>query len=518
MALVSELVTKVTAETSNFLSGMAGVASAAVAASVAVFVAIDKITDRIDVLGKRAQKLGVEFEAFQGLAYAADIANVPIERLQQGMIKLAKNVYDAANGNKEAEASFKKLGLSAASLQTMSLDKQYAAISDAIGKVSNKNEQLALAMKIFGKSGADQLLLIRDNTSGLIAEFDKLGITITESQRAASESFQDTKRKLEALLGGIADNVAADVAPAFTIMMEEITKNIIGVGDLKDAARSMASIIVSAVQTIVGAFDIFLTVLDSIQNRLDQMFTAIGNSMQRIGMVRQFLINGASGAGFSTDPSMIGQLNPVDSFTDRSKGGSTSSIQTRLADYQKSLAEPIYKSFIQPISAAGNAAEGFATSVQKATSQISSMISGNIKSQSSDRLQELLGGSNNFKNSRPVYKDEQFEDRFRGLFDAIATQKVTGDEFSRRLADLQDRAKAGGSDYNVAPNIAAVQDLAKYAAENGLNGTKKPMQLNVVISTTKGFNMDIAQSSEIKAVITDGIKTLTANEARSVGR
>lgn len=512
MALVSELVTKVTAETSSFLTGMAGVATAAVAASTAVFVAVDKITDRIDVLGKRAQKLGVDFEAFQGLAYAADIANVPIERLQQGMVKLAKNVYDAANGNKEAEASFKKLGLSAATLQTMSLDKQYAAISDAISKVSNKNEQLALSMKIFGKSGADQLLLIRDNASGLIKEFDDLGISISESQRAASESFQDTKRKLEALLGGIADQVASDVAPAFTILMEGITNSITGVGDLRNASRSLAADMVAAIRVIVGGFDIFLTVLDQVRDKIDYIITDLGNAGQRFAMVGRAILNQ------SVDPSVIGTLNPTGTAPASSLGGSTSGIQDKLSALQNSLAEPIYKSFIQPISAAGTAATGFATSVQKASSQISSMISGNIKAQSSDRLQELLGGSNNFKNSRPVYKDDQFEDRFRSLFDAIATQKVTGDEFSRRLADLQDRAKAGGSDYNVAPNIAAVQDLAKYAAENGLSGTKKPMLLNVVISTTKGFNMDIAQSSEVKAVITDGIKTLTANEAKSVGR
>lgn len=511
MALVSELVTKVTAETSNFLSGMAGVATAAVAASTAIFVAVDKITDKIDVLGKRAEKLGVDFEAFQGLAYAADIANVPIERLQQGMVKLAKNVYDAANGNKEAEATFKKLGLSASELQKMSLDKQYSVVSDAIGKLSNKNEQLALSMKSFGKSGADNLLLIRENASGLIKEFDDLGITISESQRAASESFQDTKKKLEALLGGIADQIAADVAPAFTILMEGLTTSITGVGDLRNASRSLASDMVGAIKIMVSGFDIFLTVLDQVRDKIDYIITDLGNAGQRFAMVGRAILNQ------SVDPSLIGTLNPTGTAPASSLGGSTSGIQDKLGALQRQLAEPIYKSFIQPINAAGNAVTGFATATEKATSEIAGFIKGNIASQASGRIQELLGGSQNFKDNRPVYKDEQFEDRFRNLFDAISKQQINSDEFSRRLSDLQDRAKGGGSEFNNAPNIAAVQDLAKYAAENGLNGQKK-MELTVIINPAPGFYADVAHSSEVKAVIKNGLETLTANEARSVGR
>lgn len=518
MALVAELVTKVTADNSSFIKSMAGVSAAAIATSTATIVAIDRITDKIDNLGKTAQKLGIDFEAFQGLKYAADIANVPIERLQTGMVKLAKNVYDAANGNKEAEASFKRLGLSAGDLQKLSLDKQYAAISDAIGKVSNKNEQLALSMKIFGKSGADQLLLIRDNASALIKEFDDLGLTITEQQRAASESFQDTKKKLETVLSGFADQVAAEAAPAFTILMDEVTKAITGVDDLRGAARSLASSLVSAVQFGVQGFDVFLTVLDSVKDRVDAIITGVGNALQRVGMVHQFLVNGLSGAGFSVDPSLIGRLNPTDTAPASSLGGSVSGAQGRLADLQKQLAEPIYKSFIVPVNAAGTAVAGFATATAKATSELSSMISSSQKGGISDRLSEILGDKT--KDSRAVYKDPEFERLVRSIYDMTQSANLNKADVGN-IKDLLDRAEGEartdiGGTFNASPNIGVVADLRKFVDEQLKNKDIKPIQL--IIKTTQGFEVQLAESNPMQVAIINGVNKLAAEQARSVGR
>lgn len=513
MALVSELVTKVTAQTENFIAGMAAVTAAATAAGLGVVHAVDSITDRIDELGKTAQKLGVDFEAFQALKYAADIANVPIEKLQKGMVKLAQNVYDAASGNKEAEASFKRLGLSAADLQKMSLDQQYQVIADAIGKVTNKNEQLALAMKIFGKSGVDNLTLIREGASSSIEEFKSLGLTLTESQRAASEAFQDTKTKMETVFSGFASQVAADVAPAFTILMDELTKSLTGINDLKGAARSLASTLVSVVQFGVNGFDIFLTVLDQVRNRVDQIITGIGNAMQRVGMVHQFLVNAVSGAGISVDPSMIGSLHPVDTAPASGLGGSMSTVQQRLGDLKSSLDQPIMESFIEPIHKAGTALNQFTTATQKATSDISSSIAGFVKSQASDRIKELLGGDNNFNDQRPVYKDDAFQSKYQNLFDAITKQQISTEEFTRAISDLEDRAKAGSSngEFNIAPNIAAVQDLKKYGNEKGLVGTQpvQKAELKVFVKADKGLITEFSDNPEFGVAVDKWLDIIT---------
>lgn len=505
MALVAELVTKVTAETSEFTRGMAQVVAAATAASVAIFAAVDHITDKIDTLGKTAEKLGIDFESFQSLSYAATIANVPIEKLQLGMTRLARTMYDAANGNQEAALAFSKLGLNIKELQGLELDKVYERVGDAIAKVSNKNEQLALSVKIFGKGGADNLLLFRHNVTELVTEFDKLGITLTESQRAASEGFQDTKKKLESLLGGIASQVAADVAPAFTVLMESISENIIGIGNLKEASRGMASGVIGAVQIMVSAFQGFLTVLDAARNSMDFIITDLGNAGQRLGLVGKAIAAG------TTDPTVIGTLKPTDRGVGSNLAGSFdfAGLQSKLDAQKAGLNGTILQSFIVPIGKAGEAVQDFATAISKATSQTQGLIDTNSKAGVSEELTRILGnklGNNNATLSGHLDgPNAVFDDKVNNIFDSI---KKSGNS-----DEIQSMITSARSDAPTLADIGVINDLQKFSEES-----KKPQKLDVTITLPQGFNGTIAGSPEIKAVIKNGFETLLASGAASSGQ
>src|SRR5690606_8708598 len=113
---------------------------------------------------------------------------------------------------------------------------------------------------------------------------------------------------------------------------------------------------------------------DSVKNRIDEIITGVGNALQRVKIVHQFLVNGISGAGWSTDPSVIGRLNPVSTAPASSMGGSVSSAISRLDSLQQNLQQPIMESFIPSIKSSTTAVEQFAKATTNATSQIDSMI------------------------------------------------------------------------------------------------------------------------------------------------
>ena len=91
------------------------------------------------------------------------------------------------------------------------------------------------------------------------------------------------------------------------------------------------------------------------------------------------------------------------------------------------------------------------------------------------------------------------------------------------LSGLLDTAEAiakGGSNDGTdhAPAIGLVQDLRKFVDEQGGGKGAKPLKMDVYITTTDGFNLKIANSPEINAVIKQGISNAFSDGASGVSK
>src|SRR5687767_2550289 len=69
---------------------LAQVTAAATAAGAAIFAFAKGAADVVDELGKLSQKVGVSIEGLSGLKYAADLNNVSLDNLGQGLKQLSK--------------------------------------------------------------------------------------------------------------------------------------------------------------------------------------------------------------------------------------------------------------------------------------------------------------------------------------------------------------------------------------------------------------------------------------------
>jgi hypothetical protein len=100
---------------------------------------------------------GVAVDKLMVLQLAFEQAGMSAGDVQPVIAKLQKSVAEAATGNADAAAKFRTMGLSIQSLQGLSADEQLTAVGDAIGKIENPAQRSAMAMEIFGKSGAKLL-------------------------------------------------------------------------------------------------------------------------------------------------------------------------------------------------------------------------------------------------------------------------------------------------------------------------------------------------------------------------
>jgi hypothetical protein len=189
--------------------------SAIVGSLTAVTIATAQTADNIDFLAKQT---GVTREELQQLAYAAQQENTSLEGLSTSLIRLSKNMYDAARGTGDAKDVFKNLGVTIkdSSGNLRNADDVLMDVAERFKDLPNDTERSAAAMKIFGRSGAELIPLLRNGKDGIEAlkkEARDLGHVISEESVLVMEKLADELVAVKTGFAGIGRQIAADVAP-----------------------------------------------------------------------------------------------------------------------------------------------------------------------------------------------------------------------------------------------------------------------------------------------------------------
>lgn len=133
-----------------------------------------------------ANQSGISTQAFQTLSLHFADAGVNAEQFTKALVTLRKNSQEAVDGNKSLQASFLTLGIDAAKLQTLELEKQLEVLGLKISRATDKNAAFAAAMDILGAKNAPKL----------VASLKQLG---EEGFGAVTEKFKDIRLSDEQL-------------------------------------------------------------------------------------------------------------------------------------------------------------------------------------------------------------------------------------------------------------------------------------------------------------------------------
>jgi len=172
-----------------------------------------------------AQRTGASAEALSQLRYAAEQSGANLEAVEKGMRKLGDVTTQAANGSKSAAAALASVGLSAEQLLAMPVEDRFLAVAQGISQIQDPAAQASVAMDLLGKSGADLVPMMADGAGGiraLMAEADKLGMTISGEQAAAAAAFDDKWQGLVATLRNASNIIAVAVLPYLSQMIDMV--------------------------------------------------------------------------------------------------------------------------------------------------------------------------------------------------------------------------------------------------------------------------------------------------------
>lgn len=194
----------------------------------AVTAVLRSAIDHMDELSKASQKIGIPVEELSKLEYAGKLADVALNDLQTSMAKFSKSLAEIQGGTKNsAGEALKAIGISAtdANGALRPTPDILADIAEKFASYQDGANKTALAIALFGKSGAELIPLLNGGADGLRAagdEAERLGIVIDTQTAQAAERLNDNLTRITSAGQGFVDRIVGDMLPAISSLSDEL--------------------------------------------------------------------------------------------------------------------------------------------------------------------------------------------------------------------------------------------------------------------------------------------------------
>lgn len=182
----------------------------------------NEAAQRLDNIGKAARRLGESTQYISKLTYAADLSDVPFEKLNIAAEKLQENIGKIAGGTaaKEVLTWFDRLDVRLRdNLGNMrSMEQLLPEIADAMGRLQPA-ERVAAARQLFGRGSGGILNVLEGGPRGLAEGFreaERLGVVYSRRLTDAAEEYNDSITRVSQAWLGVKATVIGEVGPALT--------------------------------------------------------------------------------------------------------------------------------------------------------------------------------------------------------------------------------------------------------------------------------------------------------------
>ncbi len=211
------------------ITSFAGQLIALETASKVVDAAIGAFTETVKglaALDDAAEKTGATVESLAKLQAQAVVSGQAFEGIEGALIKLNKGLLNADDETKSAGAALERLGIQARTANGELKDSGTLVfeVSKKFAEFSDKGPgKAALAMDLFGKTGAQLLPLLKD-----LADSGDINVKVTEAQAQAADDYEKNIKRLAAQKLELKRVIVSEVLPAaneFLTALLDLKKN-----------------------------------------------------------------------------------------------------------------------------------------------------------------------------------------------------------------------------------------------------------------------------------------------------
>ena len=189
------------------------------------------LLDTADAFGKLSVRTGIAAGTLMAYVNAGKLADVSQSEIETGLRKLAQTQVEAAEGVKTYADAYGKLGISVkkADGSLKPSDKLLGEIADKFAQLPDGPEKAAVAMDIFGRSGAKLITLLNGGSESL----EKFSVNVSENFAKNAELFNDQIAEIGIKFAEVGAVLLDAMLPAlnavalgFKTFLENVTNNL----------------------------------------------------------------------------------------------------------------------------------------------------------------------------------------------------------------------------------------------------------------------------------------------------
>lgn len=195
--------------------------------------------DAGDAIHDMAQRTGMSVEALAKFKKAAAVSGTDLENVAKASMKLSKGLYDAATtGKGPAADALQELGIKAtdAAGKVRSADAVMLDIATKFKSMPDGVEKTALAIKLFGRSGAEMIPMLNMGGDAI----DKLKVKMTAAFAEKADQYKDKLTALSGKVGALGMDLTVALLPALEAITNAVTWLIDGFNKLPEPIRAIS--------------------------------------------------------------------------------------------------------------------------------------------------------------------------------------------------------------------------------------------------------------------------------------
>lgn len=200
----------------------------------------NNVAEGLDATKDKAEKLGLTFNELGSLQFAAKRlgGDDAAAALDSSMGKLLKSGF--VNAGESAVDAFKRA-------------------ADEINGMASQTERAQRAAELFGKSGVDLLAVLQSGSSEIEKLADQWERTngLTPEQLEFIGEYNDRLEDIQMVAGGIVSIYVAEMAPALTVIIDDILGMEEGLSSVRDQARFVSDTLVAMAGYAKDAYEVF---------------------------------------------------------------------------------------------------------------------------------------------------------------------------------------------------------------------------------------------------------------------
>nr|BAR26432.1 putative phage tail length tape measure protein [uncultured Mediterranean phage uvMED] len=228
--------------------------------------------DSADAFGKMSDQTGIAANTLQAYVNAGKLAGIEQATIDKGLRRLSQSMREADLGVATYKDSFDALGLSVRDTDGSfkSNEQVLGEIADRFADMPDGATKAALAMEIFGRSGASMINMLNGGKAAL-TEFN---YAVSDEFAQNAEYFNDQIAVLQIRFDGFRKQLADALLPTLNNLLKMFSNIFSADQDFEAFFQGVEvglKIISSAVFTVVAGFRFLLTTIKSIVKGLDEL-------------------------------------------------------------------------------------------------------------------------------------------------------------------------------------------------------------------------------------------------------